>query len=54
MLTHLADTSSTSVAWAKPRRQLLIGVEHGRRGLVHERLFDIADALKVQVGELLP
>ncbi len=34
-------------------RNVLIDVEHGRRGLLYERLFDIADALDVPVGELL-
>ena len=34
-------------------RNLLIDVEHGRRGLLYERLFDIADALKVPVADLL-
>jgi hypothetical protein len=32
---------------------VLIDVEHGRRGLLFERLFDIADALGVPVAELL-
>lgn len=35
-------------------RNVLIDVEHGRRGLLFERLFDIADALDVDVAELLP
>jgi transcriptional regulator with XRE-family HTH domain len=35
-------------------RNVLIDVEHGRRGLLYERLFDIADALDVNVAELLP
>lgn len=34
-------------------RNVLIDVEHGRRGLLFERLFDIADALHVGAGELL-
>lgn len=34
-------------------RNLLIDVEHGRRGLLYERLFDIAEALEVPIGELL-
>lgn len=34
-------------------RNVLIDVEHGRRGLLYERLFDIADALGVPVSELL-
>jgi transcriptional regulator with XRE-family HTH domain len=34
-------------------RNVLIDVEHGRRGLLYERLFDIADALEVSVGQLL-
>lgn len=35
-------------------RNVLIDVEHGRRGLLYERLFDIADALEVNVAQLLP
>ena len=34
-------------------RNVLIQVEHGRRGLLFERLFDIAEVLDVQAGELL-
>ncbi|RIS00116.1 helix-turn-helix domain-containing protein [Mycobacteroides abscessus] len=34
-------------------RDVLIDVEHGRRGLLYERLFDIADALGVPVSELI-
>ncbi|NGX08676.1 helix-turn-helix domain-containing protein [Mycobacteroides franklinii] len=34
-------------------RNVLIDVEHGRRGLLYERLFDIAAALGVGVGELV-
>ncbi|QZH66428.1 helix-turn-helix domain-containing protein [Mycolicibacterium farcinogenes] len=34
-------------------RNVLIDVEHGRRGLLYERLFDLADALGVPVSELL-
>lgn len=34
-------------------RNVLIDVEHGRRGLLYERLFDIAAALDVPVSELL-
>lgn len=33
-------------------RNVLIDVELGRRGLLYERLFDIADALNVPVSEL--
>lgn len=35
-------------------RNVLIDVEHGRRGLLYERLYDIADALEVPVADLLP
>jgi DNA-binding XRE family transcriptional regulator len=35
-------------------RNVLIDVEHGRRSLLYERLFDLADALGVPVAELLP
>ncbi|MFT9526359.1 helix-turn-helix domain-containing protein [Mycobacteroides abscessus subsp. abscessus] len=34
-------------------RNVLIDVEHGRRGLLYERLFDIAAALEVSVEILL-
>lgn len=34
-------------------RNLLIDVEHGRRGLLYERLYDIAEALEVPVADLL-
>jgi DNA-binding XRE family transcriptional regulator len=34
-------------------RNVLIDVEHGRRGLLYERLFDLADALDVSAAELL-
>ena len=34
-------------------RNLLIDVEHGRRGLLYERLYDIAEALHVPVADLL-
>ncbi|QRY43509.1 helix-turn-helix transcriptional regulator [Mycolicibacterium boenickei] len=34
-------------------RNILIDVEHGRRGLLYERLFDIACALDVPVSELI-
>ena len=34
-------------------RNVLIDVEHGRRGLLYERLFDLAEALEVSVTALL-
>jgi transcriptional regulator with XRE-family HTH domain len=34
-------------------RNVLIGVEQGRRSLLYERLFDLADALGVSAAELL-
>lgn len=34
-------------------RNVLIDLEHGRRGILHERLFDIAKALGVSASELL-
>jgi len=34
-------------------RNVLIDVEHGRRGLLYERLFDLAGALKVPLTHLL-
>lgn len=33
-------------------RNVLIQVEHGKRGLLYERLFDLADALGVSVVDL--
>ena len=33
-------------------RNMLIDVERGRRGILYERLIDIADALDVPVGDL--
>ena len=35
-------------------RNVLIDVEHGKRSLLYERLFDLAEALEVPVAELLP
>ncbi|EIT89202.1 XRE family transcriptional regulator [Mycobacteroides abscessus subsp. abscessus] len=34
-------------------RNVLIDVEHGKRGLLYERLYDLADALGADVAELL-
>jgi len=34
-------------------RHMLVQVERGQRGLLYERLFDIADALQVPVSALL-
>lgn len=34
-------------------RNVLMDVEHGRRGILHERLFDIAKAVGVSASELL-
>jgi transcriptional regulator with XRE-family HTH domain len=34
-------------------RNVLIDVEFGRRGLLYERLFDIAEALQVPVCDLI-
>jgi len=34
-------------------RNVLIDVEHGRRGLLYERLFDLAEALDVSTAALL-
>ena len=33
-------------------RNVLIDVEHGKRGILYERLVDIAEALGVSAGEL--
>lgn len=35
-------------------RNVLIDVESGKRGLLYERLFDLADALGVAPAELFP
>lgn len=34
-------------------RNVLIDLEHGRRGLLFERLYDLAEALQVPPGQLL-
>lgn len=34
-------------------RNVLMDVEHGRRGILHDRLFDIAKALGTTASELL-
>ncbi|CDO30882.1 putative transcriptional regulator [Mycolicibacterium vulneris] len=34
-------------------RNVLLDVEHGRRGILHERLFDIAKALGVSAADLV-
>lgn len=34
-------------------RNVLIDVEHGRRGLLYERLYDLAEVLQVPVESLL-
>ena len=34
-------------------RNVLIDVEHGKRGLLYERLYDIAEALQVHVAVLV-
>ena len=34
-------------------RNVLIDIEQGRRGLLYERLFDIAEALEIPVAALL-
>jgi transcriptional regulator with XRE-family HTH domain len=34
-------------------RNVLMDVEHGRRGILHERLFDIAEALEVSLADLV-
>ena len=45
-LEQLALTSGVS-------RNVLMDVEHGKRGLLYERLFDIAMALGIGVAELV-
>lgn len=44
---RLAETSGLD-------RTVLIDVEFGRQGLLYERLWDLADALDVPVGDLMP
>jgi transcriptional regulator with XRE-family HTH domain len=34
-------------------RNVLMDLEHGRRGILHERLFDIAKALGVTAADLV-
>ncbi|MEU0499387.1 helix-turn-helix transcriptional regulator [Mycobacterium sp. NPDC006124] len=34
-------------------RNVLIDVEHGRRGLLYERIYDLASALQVPIDRLL-
>jgi transcriptional regulator with XRE-family HTH domain len=34
-------------------RNVLIDVEHGRRGLLFERIYDLAEALQVSAAQLL-
>lgn len=34
-------------------RNVLIDVEHGRRGLLYERIYDLANALQVPIDQLL-
>ncbi|GAY18735.1 helix-turn-helix domain-containing protein [Mycobacterium sp. shizuoka-1] len=34
-------------------RNVLIDLEHGKRGVLYERLFDIADALEISVALLV-
>lgn len=49
------DTGMTQEALALRSgvtRNVLIDVEFGRRGLLYERLFDIADALNISVEDL--
>lgn len=43
---ELAERSGVS-------RNVLMDVVHGRRGILHERLFDIAEALDVTVVDLV-
>jgi transcriptional regulator with XRE-family HTH domain len=53
-LRHDRDMTQEALALASGlARNVLIDVEHGKRGLLYERLFDLADALDVPVAELL-
>jgi transcriptional regulator with XRE-family HTH domain len=51
--TELGMTQEVLALKSGVTRNVLIHVEFGRRGLLYERLFDIADALGISASELL-
>lgn len=50
---EMGMTQETLALRSGVTRNVLIDVEFGRRGLLYERLFDIAEALQLPAGELL-
>ena len=51
--TEKGMTQETLALRSGVTRNVLIDVEFGRRGLLYERLFDIAEALQVPVCDLI-
>lgn len=51
--TKQGITQETLALISGVTRNVLIDVEFGRRGLLYERLFDIADALQVSICDLM-
>jgi transcriptional regulator with XRE-family HTH domain len=51
--TKQGITQETLALISGVTRNVLIDVESGRRGLLYERLFDIADALQVSICDLM-
>ncbi|MCA2247591.1 MULTISPECIES: helix-turn-helix domain-containing protein [Mycobacteriaceae] len=51
--TEQGMTQETLALRSGVTRNVLIDVEFGRRGLLYERLFDIADALQVSICDLM-
>jgi transcriptional regulator with XRE-family HTH domain len=51
--TDKGMTQETLALRSGVTRNVLIDVEFGRRGLLYERLFDIAEALQVPVCDLM-
>lgn len=49
---HLGMTQETLAIESGVTRNVLMDVESGRRGLLYERIIDIAVALDVAVGDL--
>ncbi|WP_079620419.1 helix-turn-helix domain-containing protein [Mycobacteroides abscessus] len=50
--TQQGMTQETLALASGVTRNVLIDVEHGRRGLLYERIVDIAEALGVRTGTL--
>jgi hypothetical protein len=48
-----SPTQDSLALQSRLTRNVLTGVEHGRRSLLYERLFDITEALEVPVAALL-